>query len=116
MWQTVLSGIALTILKRVASFAWEVLWTVVTDAMEEAEKSWTEVGSGKVKKEWVMSNAMRYVDTLKLNFISHWIVKTFISRVIDSLIEKLNQDFEDHKWLDYIKDLKVYCEKYIPFI
>jgi hypothetical protein len=115
MWQTLFAGIAIGILKDIAHFAWGALWQIITDAMLEAEKQWIKSGSGEVKKDWVMNQVMAYLTkTKKLNFLSKWIVKTFLSKVIDQFITELNRDFENHEWAKHVQDLRKYIEKYLP--
>ena len=115
MWTTLLSTMAMMIAKKAASFLWEVLWKIVAASIVEAEKNWEKTGCGEVKKQWVLDHAMEYVEqNMKLNAISKWVVKTFISKIIDQIIEKLNDQFKNHKWVDYVSDLKIYIEKYLP--
>ena len=115
MWKTVLATLAVTILKKAAAFIWETLWKIVGEAMIEVEKKWQESGSGTIRKEWVMNQAMGYITThIKLNFLTGWIVQTFVSNVVDQVIDQLNIEFTDHKWIERVTELRTYIEKFLP--
>jgi hypothetical protein len=115
MWKTILITIATGILKDAAHVLWDTLWGIVGAAMIEAEKQWKLAGSGTVKKEFVMKNAMEFINkNFKLNFITRWVVQTFVGNVVDRLIQELNTDFDDHKWVEHVKDIRDYIEKYLP--
>jgi len=115
MWKTLLTTVTIAVLKNAAQFAWDVLWQIVTEAMLEAEKKWVESGNGEIKKEWVLEEAMEYIDkNVKLNFLTRWVVKTFVSKTIDTIVQKLNDQFVNHKWVDAINDLKSYVLKFFP--
>ena len=113
--RAIIITIGLNILKSSTKLLWSILWQVVASAIEEAERKWTEIGTGAVKKEWVQSITMEYIKkNMKLNPISGCVVNMFISIVIDNIIEKLNAQFTDHKWIEYVSSLRQQIEVYLP--
>lgn len=115
MWKSILITIATGILKDAAHVLWDSLWEVIGAGMVEAERQWKLAGSGDVKKEFVMTKAMEFINkNFKLNFLSRWVVQAFVGNIINRLIQELNTDFEDHKWVDHVKDIRTYIENYLP--
>lgn len=110
------SKLAMDLLKAGVHGLWEGFWGVVFDAVKQAEKEWIAEGQSEVKKQYVIDKVMIYVNAMKrLNFVQKWAIKTFVARVIDSIIDRLNAEL-GRSWVDKVEDLKKYLEDKIPYV
>lgn len=108
--------IALDFLKQLAQATWDSFWSVVFQAIEEAERAWISSGKGKLKKEWAIDQIMRWVErNLKANVFVKWAIRKMLDRVIDAIIDELNSQAGTH-WRESIRKIKDLLAHKIPFI
>lgn len=95
---------------------WVASWTIIFQAIEEAEKRWKDGGSGKQKKEWVVEVVMEYIrGHISLGWFQKKIVELFVSQVADAIVIIINEEL-GHGWLERVKSLERELAGKIPFI
>lgn len=105
--------IAVSFLKEFSQSIWDAFWDLVLKAIRDAENRWV---TGEVRKEWVLSEAMKYMDSRrKMNSIQRWAIRNMLERVIAAIVSKLNSNV-GHDWGAEILDLKAFLAGKIPFI
>lgn len=95
---------------------WDEVWEqYIKTAVITAEIYWNKQ-EGELKKEWLMKNINCFLDKkLKLTWLQRKIINIFFSRVVDSLVAKINADF-GKDWGKRVDEVKVYLEKLLPII
>lgn len=102
-----LSGLALKLLEGLSVAAWDAFWRTVCDAVRDAERKWN---GGTVKKKWVIDHVMQWLEGReRLGFLRRWAVRVFLNRVIDEIVDELN-DRVGHDWGTCVADLKALLE------
>lgn len=110
------SKIALDLLKSATHGLWEGFWAVIFDGIKEAELAWKGSGQSEAKKKYVLNQIFQFIDrSTKMNFVQKWAMKTFCSRVIDLIVERLNTQL-GQSWVAVVGDIKKYLEDKIPYV
>lgn len=111
-----LSALVRSFLVNLVQNLWDGLWEEIFIAVAKAESRWDEGGRGEKKKEWVMSEVLSYLDEqANLNFIQRQVARLFVSRVVDAVIETLNESL-GKDWVERIRELEGTLADRIPFI
>ncbi len=103
-------------LRRIGNHVWIGAWELKIEGVAEAEKYWEEKGRGEDKKEFVIKKVMGYIEGQKnLNFITRKILEMFVSRMVDAILEQLNEEI-GKDWASQVEDLRDKLAGKIPFI
>lgn len=109
------TSIALGALKYGAQALWDSTWALLLQAIKDAESKWGN-GTGLIKKEEVIKRVMEFVQGHKrLGWIKRVMVKVFLGRIIDDLVDILNSRVGP-SWTDEVADLRDKLAKRIPYI
>ncbi len=66
----VVTGFLSKFAKEIAQDIWDSLWRIVKECVTEAERRWKESGTGKQKAEFMVTEALKFLESKKkLNFI-----------------------------------------------
>lgn len=94
------------LLKRIANELWDGIWEQIILAVQHAEQKWAEAGRGETKKAEVIATVMAYVNEhAKLNWIQLQFVKLFVSKVVDAIVDELNEK-AGKDWGEKVKELE----------
>ncbi|MCK8827727.1 hypothetical protein MWH25_08215 [Natroniella acetigena] len=84
-----IASLVKSFLQSTANNLWGETWDIIFESIEEAEKEWDD---GRVKKKYVMDKVMKHIEGQgRFGRIKKFIIKNFISSVIDALIREINQ-------------------------
>ena len=119
-WRNIVIGVlarwGMEIVTSIAQVAWNKLWDEVVEAIQKAEFHWREHGKGELKKEYVLTVAMDYLEKKKvLKWWNRGMVRNAIGQVIDYLIQELNSTL-DKDWATKARDLQTILAGKIPVI
>ena len=109
-------GIARRTMMKVGQYVWDGTWNMIIQGIAEAEGLWEESGRGKEKKKYVIEKAIEYIEkNVRLNFITRRIMVMFVSRVVDAILDQLNEEIGTN-WAEQVEDLQAELAGKIPFI
>lgn len=112
----VIAGIVQSILQSLAQAAYDSFRSTLIEAVAEAEKKFRDGDYSEKKKEEVIKSVLDYIQRhKKLSGVQIWALRTFISRVIDKMIDDLNKNY-GHSWSEYVSDFLNYWAKRLPLI
>ena len=106
------------ILQKVAQGLWDELWRYVFAAVKEAEQKWEESGRGAAKKEWVLEQALKFIDERakgQLNWLQRLILRLLIGEVVDAIIELVNEEF-GHDWVAKVREVERRLAGILPLV
>lgn len=111
-----LGGLVRSLVTRIAQGLWDELWTQIFNGVAYAEERWIESGRGAQKKTWVLDAVMEFIEQrASLNWLQRQIVKLFVGRVIDAIVEVANEEL-GKDWVDKVKDLERELAERFPLI
>ena len=115
----VLAQLVRSIFESFAQNLWDGLWEEIFVAVVEAEEKWEE-GYGEKKKKFVEEWILNYIDKQLnedegLGWIQTHIIKIFVSRVVDSILDSINKEL-GHDWLKRAKKAKDDLGNIIPIV
>ena len=85
---------------------WDEIWEKIFTLVIEAENKWDEKNRGKEKKKWVVEKVMKYIkQKVEPNWIKRQIINLFISRVVDRLVNTLNEEL-GKDWIEQAEELE----------
>ena len=88
-----LFGFVRSILINTSQILWDSMWEVLFEAIEEAEERWNEDGMGDKKKDFVKDKVMEFIEEkADLNFIYKRAIIIFLDRIIDGIVEAINDE------------------------
>ena len=97
-----LFGFAKSVLTNVSQILWDSMWEILFEAVEEAEKKWTKEGMGQRKKDFVKKKVMTFIEEkANLNFIQKKAISIFLDRMIDGIVEAINDEL-GKDWVDKV--------------
>lgn len=95
---------------------WDTTWTLIFQAIEEAERRWRASNHGQKKKEFVVTAVLEKIkDRTTLNWFQERALRLFISMMADAIVHTLNEEL-GHKWLKQTISLERRMADKIPFI
>jgi hypothetical protein len=116
MWKSMAVAFGLQILRSLAQAAYDALWAIVIDSVDQAERKWIESGKGKVKKEWVLERATEWMESKKLiRWYNAWAVRAVLSAAVDAIIKELNDNIGS-AWGQKVSDIRRILAPKIPFV
>jgi len=109
-------AIAKGVLESLAQAVWDSLRTTLIEAVAEVEKKFKNGDYSEKKKDEVIKAVLDYIQKhKKLSKIQVWALRSFIGRVIDKMLDDLNNNY-GHSWSKYVGDLFSYWAKRLPLI
>ena len=116
-----LGAVVRNLLTKIAQNLWESVWTEIAAAVAQAERQWREAGQGKVKRDWVVSEILTFVEReakakgVALNWFQRLVVRLFVGAVADALVQYINEAM-GHDWVQRIDELEDELAGKLPFV
>ena len=102
--------------ERLLEAVWEGFWEIVIEGVVIAEERWQESDQGQKKKAFVQEKVMKYAEKhLELNWIYRQALRIFLSRVLDVLIGKINEDL-GKDWVEHVERMERELRDLVPYI
>ena len=111
----------LALLTRVANELWDAAFAKLFEAIAEAEAKWVEGGMGKVKRDWVVTQVMAFIDEKLKNagkplaWLDRWIVSLAVGAVADAIVDTLNETLGKN-WRQKAEELERKWADMLPVI
>lgn len=113
-------GLAFSYLKRsferMAEDIWDDLWEFVFQQVAKVEAELSMPEAGAKRKVAVLDTVTAWVeDRFSINFIQRIVLRYLVSKVIDALVDELNETM-GHDWLATAQEAKEKLEERWPFL